>query len=708
MINGDFNDILYPAETSNANIVCSTRGIRMFGDCLADLGLFDLPFSGPQFTWTNKRSIDLTGKKLDRCLVNGRWLSMFPFSHCTFETPEFSDHSPCFIQLVTTPPSYAWVKVGVPMSTLKDFCFKLKKLKGPMKFLMRFNFSDLVKRVVEAHSKLNALQLIALNDPYTVNLQNELLAKDVWMHLSLAEECFFKQKSRLTWLGEGDFNTSFFHKTIKGRFCPHLLVFLESLLQSTCLNAQQSSLSSPFSNEAIKTCLFKMPLNKTPGPDGLPAEFFKSSWYIIGQDLTMGVQQFFLDSFIPSALKSTSLILIPKIPGTLDVRDFRPISCLKMAYKIISRLLLDRLKIHLPDLILPNQTAYITDRLLLENVLLASEVMQGYQLASGKERITLKVDISKAFDSVRWDFLLSSLHAYKVPQGFINWIRACACFPSFSISINGVYSGFFKGRTCLRQGDPLFPIQFVMIMNVLSLMLNKAAEEGSFNYHPGCEDLKLTHLCFADDLLIFLEGSEHSLRGVMSVLSEFEEMSRLGMNIEKTSMFCSGLSESSLERLHLLCNLKHVSLPVRDGSLWVAWIRRSDGPSLLGIPLLSTVAELRIEDGWSLPTARLERQFLLHSFIYTITMSTSNDTPVWAVDGITHRYYSSKVVWYAVRISKSVKSWAPLVWHKVAIPRHAITTWLFILNRNPTLDRLSTWGYDVELDCLLCGLGHES
>ncbi|XP_019087245.1 PREDICTED: uncharacterized protein LOC104721418 [Camelina sativa] len=89
-------------------------------------------------------------------------------------------------------------------------------------------------------------------------------------------------------------------------------------------------------------------------------------------------------------------------------------------------------------------------------------------------------------------------------------------------------------------------------------------------------------------------------------------------------------------------------------------------------------------------------------------MSTSNDTPVWAVDGITYWYFSSKVVWNAVRISKSDKSWAPLVWHKAVIPRHAITTWLFILNCNPTLDRLSTWGYDVELDCLLCGLGHES
>ncbi|KAG7563908.1 Reverse transcriptase domain [Arabidopsis suecica] len=473
MINGDFNEILCPAETSNDNIVCSTRGMRLFGDCLADLSLFDLPFRGPKFTWTNKRSVDHIGKKLDRCLVNGCWLSRFPTSHCTFEAPEFSDHTPCHIQLVTPPPSYgsrpfkffclltkhpkfmdvvmdAWVQVGVSVSSLKDFCFKLKKMKAPLKTLMKDNFSGLEKRVIEAHLKLNALQLFALNDPSPVNLQNELIVKEVWMHLSLAEESFFKQKSRLRWLGEGDFNTSFFHKvsaarsagnaiklllkpdgsvtsslqevhelvvdhfagilcTIKGRFCPQLAEFLSSLIQTTCSVAHQSSLAAPFSDEAIKTCLFKMPRNKTPGPDGFPTEFFKSTWSIIGHDLTLGVRQFFLDSFIPSALNSTSLVLIPKRPGAIEVKDFRPISCLNTVYKIISRLLVDRLKVLLPDLILPNQTAFVKGRLLMENVLLASEVMQGYHLDSGKERITLKVDIAKAFDSVRHGTLFLAL-----------------------------------------------------------------------------------------------------------------------------------------------------------------------------------------------------------------------------------------------------------------------------------------------------------
>lgn len=111
--------------------------------------------------------------------------------------------------------------------------------------------------------------------------------------------------------------------------------------------------------------------------------------------------------------------------------------------------------------------------------------------------------------------MLSALAAYDLPAKFITWIRTCICSPSFSVSINGVSSGYFKSRTGLHQGDPLSPILFVMMMNILSLMLNKAAEDGNFDYHLGCGDLKLMHLCFADDLLIFLDGSEKSLEGVL-------------------------------------------------------------------------------------------------------------------------------------------------------------------------------------------------
>lgn len=194
---------------------------------------------------------------------------------------------------------------------------------------------------------------------------------------------------------------------------------------------------------------------------------------------------------------------------------------------------------------------------------MASEVVQGYHKHAKGKKITLKVDISKAFDSVRWDFLLSTLKAYHIPAEFTNWVRACACSPSFSVSINGVSSGYFKGRTGLRQGDPFSPILFVMVMNVLSQMLNKGAENGTFQYHPGCEEIKLTHLAFADDLLIFLEGSEASLEGVLRILNDFEQMSGLAVNIAKTSLFHSGMDEAELLSIKQKYDLSPGTLPIR-------------------------------------------------------------------------------------------------------------------------------------------------
>ncbi|XP_024015940.1 uncharacterized protein LOC112089192 [Eutrema salsugineum] len=452
--------------------------MRRMRDCLLSIGLFDLPSHGPLYTWTNKRLADPVGKKLDRCLVNDQWLLIFSASHCSFEAPDFSDHTPCHIRLFSEPPSFgtrpfkflncltklpsfldtvssAWSEAGTVAVNCGDLCYKLRRIKKDLKALSRENYSNIVKRVAEASDVLASMQLALLNDPSVVNLTWEKSAMSIWIALREAEESFFKQRSRVKWLAEGDSNTTFYHNytkirnatnaikhilkaddsttsslqevhevavdhfssfmnTFRGVFCPALPDFLNDLQPCRLSESQAACLISPISSELIKDTLFHMPLGKTPGPDGLPAEFFRATW------------------------------------GAESITEFRPTACLNTTYKIISRILADRLKQHLPQLITPNQTAFVKDRLLLENVLLASEVLLGYHKASSPPRITLKVDISKAFNSVRWDIVLSVLQELGVPVAFIQWIRACICSASFSININGVTSGFFKSKSGLR------------------------------------------------------------------------------------------------------------------------------------------------------------------------------------------------------------------------------------------------------------------
>lgn len=310
------------------------------------------------------------------------------------------------------------------------------------------------------------------------------------------------------------------------------LTWFHALTPFRCSLSQQNAMIRVPTTAEITRIMFKLNPNKAPGPDGLSSGFFKAAWGILGEEVVNSITQFFHTSFLPATTNSTILTLVPKFPGASRIVDYRPISCLNTLYKVISRLLVSRLKPILQDLIVPNQTAFVKDRLLVENTVLASELVNGYHKNKAPRRITLKVDIAKAFDTLSWDFLFSCLDALQLPPRFTSWLKACICTTSFTVGYNGTVSGFFKGRRGLRQGDPLSPYLFVIAMNSLSLMLNRVAEEGKLAYHQNCHQTKLTHLSFADDLLIFIDGSIESVQTVLMTLHEFEQRSGLAVSFQ--------------------------------------------------------------------------------------------------------------------------------------------------------------------------------
>ena len=160
------------------------------------------------------------------------------------------------------------------------------------------------------------------------------------------------------------------------------------------------------------------------------------------------------------------------------MKDYRPISCCNVLYKVISKILANGLKALLPEIISPNQTAFIKNRLLMENVLLASEIVKDYHKDDTSPRCAMKIDISKAFDSVQWPFLLNTLKAMRFPEKYIHWIRLCISTATFSVQVNGELTGFFDSKRGLRQDCALSPYLFVICMNVLSQQINNAALEG--------------------------------------------------------------------------------------------------------------------------------------------------------------------------------------------------------------------------------------
>ncbi|KAL4018288.1 hypothetical protein IC575_021879 [Cucumis melo] len=292
------------------------------------------------------------------------------------------------------------------------------------------------------------------------------------------------------------------------------------------------ALQLPISREEVRRVLFSMDSGKAPGPDGFSA-----------------------------GVNATAITLIPKHNGAERLEDFRPISCCNALYKCISKILADRLRAWLPSFISSNQSAFIPGRSIIENILLCQELVGGYHLNSGKPRCTLKVDLQKAYDSVNWDFLFGLLIAIGTPLKFVSWIRACVTSPMFSIMINGSLEGFFHGRKGVRQGDPLSTFLFVMVMEVLSRMLNKIPQ--SFHFHHRCEKVKLTHLTFADDLMIFCAANEPSIRFIRECLQKFGELSGLFANPRKSSIFVAGVNNENASHLATCMGFVRGNLSVR-------------------------------------------------------------------------------------------------------------------------------------------------
>ena len=207
----------------------------------------------------------------------------------------------------------------------------------------------------------------------------------------------------------------------------------------------------------------------------------------------------------------------------------------------------------------------------MENVLLATELVKDYHKDSISSRCAMKIDISKAFDYVQWGFLLNTLEALNFPEKFRHWIKLCITTATFSVQVNGELAGFFNNSRGLRQGCALSPYLFVICMNVLSHMIDKAAVTRNIGYHPKCKNIGLTHLCFADDLMVFVDGQRRSIEGIIHIFQEFAGRSGLKISLEKSMIYLAGVSDQNRDTIT-------ANFPFATGHLPVRY---------LGLPLLT-------------------------------------------------------------------------------------------------------------------------
>ncbi|GJT02461.1 hypothetical protein Tco_0823630 [Tanacetum coccineum] len=627
---GDFNASLYVDDTS---IGPSTLDITMreFKECVETMEVMDVQRTGLHFTWNQKpKGKDGILRKIDRVLANLEFQDCFVGAHAIFKPYRISDHSPSVLSIPSLvkvkPKPFKFFNVSILDKRFKDVVRegwsshvsgfdmfrvvkKLKGLKKPIRKLM-YDKGNLHANVIRLRENLDKLQTDLDNDPGNVSIREEEAAAVVAFNEAvLIEEKFLKQKAKITWLKEGDSNTAYFHKMVKSRvsrsridvvtdingavfqnddvanaFINHYEVFLghagattefdTNNLFSTRLDANEAlDMVRVVSSQEVKSAMFSMGSDKSPGPDGFTAAFFKDTWDIIGSDITKAVCEFFTNGRLLKELNHTILALIPKVNAPARVNDYRPISCCNVLFKCISKIIANRLKDSLKRLISPNQSAFVPGRSISDNILLTQEIMHNYHLDRGVPRCAFKVDIQKAYDTVDWEFLRVALIGFGFHDRMISWIMECVSTTSFSISINGSLHGFFKGKRGLRQGDPLSPYLFTLVMEVFTLMLHRRVRDSSnFTYHRYCSELELINLCFADDLFLFAHGDVNSASIIKEALDEFKDASGLYPSMPKSkAYFCNVINQTKLVIHHVL--------PFEEDRLPVKY---------LGVPLVSS------------------------------------------------------------------------------------------------------------------------
>ncbi|GJV23353.1 RNA-directed DNA polymerase, eukaryota [Tanacetum coccineum] len=316
---------------------------------------------------------------------------------------------------------------------------------------------------------------------------------------------------------------------------------------SNCINAEQvADLERECTKEEIKVAVWDCGTDKTPGPDGFTFGFYRRYWNLIEGDVVRAVKWFFHHGRIPNGGNSSFITLIPKVPNANMVKDFRPISLIGSVYKIVAKILANRLAMVIDYLVSDTQSAFVKDRQILDGPFILNEVVQWCK-RKGRQVMFFKVDFEKAFDSVRWEFVIDILRKFGVGDKWCQWIHSCLRSSRGSILVNGSPTGefqFFKG---LKQGDPLSPFLFILVMEGLHVSFQRVVDAGMFKGIMLNNSTCVSHLFYADDAIFMGQWTQANIDIIIRVLKVFHIASGLRINMKKSKLMGLGVDTLRVE-----------------------------------------------------------------------------------------------------------------------------------------------------------------
>jgi hypothetical protein len=586
VVGGDFNLIYKVEDKNNQNVDRAMMG--RFRRLLNELELVEIDLLGRQFTWSNEREAP-TLVRLDRVFVTTDWDQLFPDCILHALASSISDHCPLLLGLRDSfmgkrrfhfesfwpkldgfmeVVQQSWEQPIMAVCPLQRLADKLRRLAKNLQSWSHRKTGNIKRQLLarEIIHQLESAQDSRLLSSLEIWLRRQL--KHHILGLSSLERTRARLRSGLRWLKEGDANTAYFQHHARYRKKKNFIASLKKEdrvftdqkdkievvwdfysnllgsegqrnftfdLQSFHRSAVDlTELDRIIDEEEIWNTIKSMPSDKAPGPDGFTGRFYKMAWQIIKVDFMAAVNRLFQgDDSRLFLLNSAYITLLPKKVDVEEVKDFRPISLIHSFAKIITKLLANRLSGKLSQLVSPNQSAFVKGRYILDNFVLVQQMAQA--LPRQKEpRVLLKLDITKAFDSVSWPFLLEVLQHLGFGTRWCNLLAKLLRSSSTRVLVNGDPGELIYHQRGFRQGDPLSPMLFVCVMDVLNSIILKAESFGLL--HPLLRrGIGQRISLYADDVVLFMHLVRSDLETVKQVLKVFGEASGLVTNLAKSS-----------------------------------------------------------------------------------------------------------------------------------------------------------------------------
>ncbi|PNX75251.1 ribonuclease H, partial [Trifolium pratense] len=629
LLAGDFNDIAC-MEEKRGGVSASLRRCNKFSERINACNLMDMGAMGPKFTWRGPiyHGGQRIYERLDRALCNEKWRTNFPDGSVKVLTRvAFSDHHPLLISplddtYIRAPRQFrfesAWLLDNTYQAMLAESWRRELSVPHNLDNVQRGitnwklqTFDQVKRKKKEIMARLAGIQ----NRMYHGNNSGGLKRLEYKLQAELnnileKEELMWFQRSRAKWLIDGDRNTRYYHtKTISRRRRNNILMlkndhgewiedveqlqrmakeFFQNLFSNTHARHEwkqtdisypaidsdtMTKLAVPFTNDEVKRALFAMQPWKAPGPDGFPAGFYQKAWGTVGGSVCEFVCGVWDNPSVVSSVNQTDICLIPKIQQPEFITQFRPISLCNTIYKIVSKVIVERLKDCIPKLVSPFQTGFVPGRIIHENVIVAKEMAHSMHRMKGRKgAFAIKVDLSKAYDKISWECIWRVLCETSLPSNLVNIIMLAVTSVETNVKWNGARSEYFRPQRGIRQGDPISPYIFVLCMDKLSHLILHEVNIGKWRgIKAGRNGPMVSHLMFADDLLLFGEAKEEQMQCVINTLNNFCNLSGQEVSQEKTSIYFS----------------KNASREIRNKLLRISGFKETSSLGrYLGVPLL--------------------------------------------------------------------------------------------------------------------------